>query len=502
MIEREIKLAAEAGIVLPDLTDVVPGLTVGPKSVLQLDAVYYDTPTLALARWGVTLRSRSGEPGPIWTLKLPVTSVDSELSRHEFMFDEPIGPVPVAVRQATRAYTRSQTLGPVVRLQTERTQFLLELDGRPLATVCDDTVIADGAAEPISVFREIEVELVEAAATPATVDAIVSRLRIAGCKDDEAPVPKAVRALGPRAFDPPDVAIPKTGKNATVGLLVRNSLSKSVTQLINQHAHVCAGDDPEALHQFRVAARRLRSDLRTFTVLLDRHWTSWLRDELGWLGGEVGVGRDADVLAERLRSQVIRLAAKDAKPVESLLQRLTETTDEAFDHVLAILAEDRYVSLLEALVDASQQPRFATEPSGLADRAGRRVFIEIVRRPWRRLDRAVEALVPDAPDTAFHAIRILSKRARYAVEAVVPLYGKEARRFAGALAGVQTVLGKYQDTTVAEAWLREAAKALPSTRLVAGELIGFERDDRIRLRAEFWAVWKKTSRRKLRKWLT
>ena len=94
-------------------------------------------------------------------------------------------------------------------------------------------------------------------------------------------------------------------------------------------------------------------------------------------------------------------------------------------------------------------------------------------------------LEPDAPDAALHAIRILAKRARYAVDAVAPLYGKDARRFARALADVQTVLGEYQDTTVAEAWLRSAAKALPSTRLVAGELIAFERDDRVRLRAEF-----------------
>ena len=501
MIEREIKLDAEASIVLPDLTDVVPGVTVGPKSTLQLDAVYYDTPTLSLARWGVTLRSRSGEGGPVWTLKLPITSSDSELSRHELTFDEPLGPVPDAVRRATRAYVRSQTLGPVVRLQTERTQFDVEFDGRPLAKLCDDTVVADGAAEPISAFREVEVELVEPVSAPAAVAAIIARLREAGCKYDEAPVPKAVRALGPRAFGPPDVIIPTVGKSATVGLLVRHMLAKSVTQLIGQHAKVCAGDDPEALHEFRVAARRLRSDLRTVALLLDGHLTRWLRDELGWLGDQVGVGRDADVLAERLRSQLARLPDRDAKPVGILLERLSETTKDAFEQVLGTLADDRYVALLDALVDVAGQPRFAMEPPGLAERSARRIFLDIANKPWRRLRRAVDALATDAPDAAYHKIRILAKRARYAAEAVTPLYGNDARRFARALADVQTVLGKNQDTTVAEAWLREAARALPSTRLVAGELIAFERDDRIRLRAEFWKVWKKTSRPKLRKWL-
>jgi CHAD domain-containing protein len=81
------------------------------------------------------------------------------------------------------------------------------------------------------------------------------------------------------------------------------------------------------------------------------------------------------------------------------------------------------------------------------------------------------------------------------------VYGREAKRFASAVEDVQSVLGKFQDTTVAEAWLREAAKELPTTRLVAGELIGFERDDRKRLRAEFASIWKKASRPKLRKWL-
>ncbi|MEO8266028.1 MAG: CYTH and CHAD domain-containing protein [Ilumatobacteraceae bacterium] len=500
MIEREIKLAAEVGMALPDLANAVPGLTVGPKSVVQLDAVYYDTPTLALARWGVTLRSRSGEAGPVWTLKLPMTKIDSALSRHELMFDEPIGPVPMAVRQAVRAYTRSEVLGPVVRLQTERTQFTVELDGQPLAKVCDDTVVADGAAKPVNVFREVEVELAADTSAPEAIDAVVARLCRAGCHDDERPMPKALRALGPRASDPPDAVAPKVGKRATVVRLVRHCLAKSVSQLIDQHARVCVCDDPEALHQFRVAARRLRSDLRTFAPLLDRGWTTWLRDELGWLGSEVGSGRDADVLAARLRSQLRRLPAKDAKAVGGLLERLAETKTSASEHVLATLADERYVVLLDALVDAARQPRFAAGDSA-GDRRARPIVAALARKPWRRLRRAVDDLRPDAPDEAIHAIRILAKRARYAADAVVPLYGKPARRFAEALADVQEVLGSYQDTTVAEAWLREAAKAVPSTRLVAGELIAFERDDRMLLHAEFSKVWKKSSRRNLRKWL-
>jgi CHAD domain-containing protein len=433
-------------------------------------------------------------------LKLPESATDAKLSRHELTFDEPVGVVPNSVRLAARAYARSQPLGPVVRLNTERTQFVLELDGQSVATLCDDTVVADGAPESVSVFREIEVELADGA-PDAAVTAIVSRLRDSGCKDDEAPVPKAIRALGPRAFNAPDVVVPKTRKKATVGVLVRHTLATSVTEMIGQHPLVCVGDDPEALHEFRVAARRLRSDLRTFDPLLDRHLTTWLRDELRWLGTAVGRGRDADVLAERLRSQVSRLPAHDSKSVDLLLRRLDETGHDAYEHIVATFEEDRYVVLLDALVDVATVPKFAPQPSGLADRAAHPIVLDIVRKTWRRLERAVDALAPEAPDTAYHAVRIRSKRVRYAAEALTPVFGKDARRFARAIADVQTVLGKNQDTTVAEAWLRDAAKALPSTRLVAGELIAFERDDRVALRAKFWKVWKKASRRKLRKWM-
>ena len=57
-----------------------------------------------------------------------------------YEFDEPLGAVPPAARQAARAYVRSQRLDPVVRLHSERSQFALELDGHRLATVCDDLV--------------------------------------------------------------------------------------------------------------------------------------------------------------------------------------------------------------------------------------------------------------------------------------------------------------------------------------------------------------------------
>jgi inorganic triphosphatase YgiF len=499
-VEREIKLAADLDMVLPDLDDLLPGVTVGPGSRLQLSAVYFDTPALSLARWGVTLRARTGEPGPIWTLKVPAPAAETGLSRHELTFDAPHGAVPLAARQAVLAFTRLQPLTPVVRLHTDRTQHKVEIDGRLLATICDDLVVTDGGTEPIDTFREIEVEFAPDVVKHKAIEAVTRRLHVAGCRAAETSVPKAARALGSRAFDPPDVSIPAIGKRADSGVLVRHAIARSVTQLIQQHPGVWISDDPEDLLRFCAVARRLRSDLRTFAPLLDRPWTAWLREELAWLVGEIGTGGDADVLVGRLRSRVAGLPAVDAKAAYRLLERLGETTTEARQNVLGTLSSERYVSLLEALVDAARNPRLTDEALGSADHLDRAILIGLVRKPWRRLSRAVEALAPD-DEVALQKVRVRTKRTRYAAEAVAPMCGRDARRFANALAEVQSVLGDYQDTLDAETSIRLAAKALPSARLAAGELIALELDDRERLRQAFAKVWKQASRPKLRRWM-
>ena len=110
-IEREAKLAAGPDVVLPDLRNVVPGLAVGPSTFRHLDAVYYDTRDLALARSGVTLRSRSGEPGPTWTVKFPDGDDGPVLSRREITFDGAPGKVPSAALDLVRAARRTRALG-------------------------------------------------------------------------------------------------------------------------------------------------------------------------------------------------------------------------------------------------------------------------------------------------------------------------------------------------------------------------------------------------------
>ena len=97
------------------------------------------------------------------------------------------------------------------------------------------------------------------------------------------------------------------GDAATVADVIKVALGSSVERLFEHEAAVRSGEDPEDVHQARVAARRMRSDLRTFRDFVDTQWANDLRAELQWLGGELGEVRDIEVMLERLRADVAQL---------------------------------------------------------------------------------------------------------------------------------------------------------------------------------------------------
>jgi CHAD domain-containing protein len=293
------------------------------------------------------------------------------------------------------------------------------------------------------------------------------------------------------------VGVPVIAAGASVELLVRSTLARSVAQLQEREPGVRQGDDPEDVHKFRVATRRLRSDLRTFGPLLDKRWRRGLRAGLRWLGGEVGAVRDADVLRGRIGAQVRDLPETLAGDAEPLLVRLAGERALAHAGLLDALGTTRYARLVDALVAAAEQPQLAPGPDRrLPDgrlpggRPAAEVVAGLVREPWDDLERAVVALGDEPSDHELHEVRILTKRCRYAAEAVAPVAGDLAGRLASALADLQGVLGDHQDTVVAEAWLDRAAGHLPGTRAAADALIARQRAERHALRLAWPAAWR------------
>jgi CHAD domain len=274
---------------------------------------------------------------------------------------------------------------PVARLQTDRTPIeIRDPDGRPLAEIIDDRVTGyDEHRQRTGGFREIEVEVRdEGRAGGRLLRAAVGRLRAAGCRA-EPPVPKVIRVLGPQASGPPDVVVPRIGADATVDTLLRYATARSVAQILRHDPGVRLGEDPEDVHQFRVATRRLRSDLRTFAPLLDPGPVSELRDRLRLLGAAAGAARDADVLTGRLKASVNLLPDQDAAGVEQLVHRLQNQACEARAALLQKLSSSGYDQLLDTLVGIAAQPPIAAEPPGLASQPAAALATRLIRRPWR-----------------------------------------------------------------------------------------------------------------------
>jgi CHAD domain-containing protein len=248
-----------------------------------------------------------------------------------------------------------------------------------------------------------------------------------------------------------------------------------------------------------VATRRIRSTLRTFSKLLDKEWTDRLRGDLKWLADLLGEVRDADVMLERFSGHLEALPAADAKAGRRLLATLADQRDHARRRLLGAMAQEKYAVLLDDVVAAAAAP--ALLPG--ADRPAAEVMPPLVRKPWRRLRKAVRQAGDDPADDQLHQIRIRAKRARYAAEAVEPVIGTPAEDFADAVADLQSVLGDHQDAVVGEAWLREAAAASRrDVALVAGLLIAAERASAADTRDRWGKVWKAANRKRLRAWLS
>ena len=483
MRERELKLAAPDGFRLPDFGRV-DGVEAVAGEAQQFRTTYWDSEDLRLARWGCSLRHRGGEG---WTVKLPGELAGDLLVRTEIPFPGPASRPPRAALQLLTAFLRGTPVHPMAKLRTSRQPVELRLPGGAAATVTlDDVTILDGSGTA-GRFREVEVELRDGAGDEV-LDAVRGRLAASGAGAAD-PTPKHVRALGERAQEPPEVEVPEPGPGSSTADVIRWTLASSVRRLILHDPLVRLGEDPEAVHQCRVATRRLRSDLASFGAHLDAGWAESVRGELKWLAGALGALRDAEVLLDLLSRSAGGLLEADREAVASPLELLAQRRDRARAQLEELVRQKRYVALLDAAV------RTALDPGPGAGAPVQEALRVILEASWGRLERAVDRLEDPPSDEALHTVRIRAKRCRYAAEAAAPVLGKPAARLAKRAEAIQEVLGEHQDAVVAEAWLREASRDAPGpVAFAAGRLAATIAGRRDQARRRFPDKWRRAVR--------
>jgi len=500
--ETERKYQADsAALALPPLDDLPQVGSVSGPETETLDAEYYDTSDLRLIRSRLTLRRRRGGADEGWTLKLPV---DGD-SRDELWL--PLGEhdsaVPTELAGLVRAFTRGEPLQPVAHITTVRRRIVLRDEaGASLAEVVADDVSAQslGASTTISGWQEAEIELT--GGDMRLLEAADRRLLGGGLRRAEHSA-KLERALADRLpGHAPAVRLgPKSSAAAVLLAYLReqSGVMKAYDPLVRR-------DEPDSVHQMRIASRRLRSTLQSFGTILPSPATRQLRDELRWLGGVLGESRDAEVLAEHLEDLVQQTPAELVMgPVAARIQaHFAPLRAAARKGVLEALDSDRYVTLLDELERLANDPPLTAAAGQPAGDELPKAVARAYRRVRVRMRRARQAPPGGDLDVALHEARKAAKRARYAAEVLRPVAGQQARRFGRRMKGLQSVLGEHQDAVITREYLRDLAvrAALAGENAFAyGVMYEAEATRARQLQDQAWQVWKKASDTRYRRWL-
>jgi inorganic triphosphatase YgiF len=217
---------------------------------------------------------------------------------------------------------------------------------------------------------------------------------------------------GERKYDPAAAGLPAARAAKGPSLTARSAAGAVVLAYVRdqvaailRYDPLVRRDEPDSVHQMRVATRRARSALQAFGAIIERDTTRPLCAELQWLAASLGHARDTEVLLERLTSEFAAIPpALVAGPVEaSITAHFTAELAQAGSTALDALNGQRYLRLLDDLDALLADPPLTP----LARHKAGKALAGPVRRAQRRLRRALSA-VPGAAT----ATRRSTRRAR------------------------------------------------------------------------------------------
>lgn len=216
------------------------------------------------------------------------------------------------------------------------------------------------------------------------------------------------------------------------------------SEILEFRAAVLDSKNIEAVHDMRVAARRLRSALRDFALLMRKKPLKKIKKDLKIIADRLGAARDADVAIHALGK--LRTKVKDAaikKEIGKLIEERRKAREEAQIDLAEMLAANRIEDLRtrfnEAIAKAAH-PKKSAEFVSFSE-AGRGI-IGTSLDEFGKLSRNIYQPLNDAP---LHKLRIAAKRLRYATELFAACRGEHFTAFADEIADMQSFLGEVHD---------------------------------------------------------
>lgn len=435
--DRELELKFE--VPLADANKLRAHAALGGTASDTVDqvSIYFDTPKHHLFKDGYSLRVREAGGKIVQTVKAGGETAG--------LFDRPEWEVAVkGLEPDLRALERTplgkskrrlRELVEVTRSQVRRTKWLLDGDGSCIELVLDEASVSAGSEEVR--FGEVEIELKQGP---------VERLfDLARDLAQAVPLRVSVTSKGERGYDLAAGLSGRVRKAAPVALgeemTVAEAFSATVLACVRHFRLnedlVLADRDPSALHQARVAMRRLRAGLSLFGPAIRDEEFAGLREEIRWFTGSLGDARNLDVFLKRFGEQ---LQPRNRRKVEQARAR-------AYDTAVAAIGSQR---LRDLMLDLLAWLEFGEW------RGGRKAALPIRAFAGRRLDRQWAKVasggsqLQSRDEESLHRLRIDIKKMRYAVEFLGSIYPRrQVKSFTGALEAIQETLGELNDQATA-----------------------------------------------------
>lgn len=449
-----------------------------------LDNIYYDTPDLALQRRGIALRLRRQGRRWLQTIKLAGTAAAGLASRPEWetpytgQFD-----FSVITAKKVRAWLQRPRLlaqlTPIFETRFQRQTWRFSATPGAVLLTLDRGWITAGAER--AAISEIELELVNAPlnalfdlALPLTESLVLT---------------PAVRSKAERGYQLHSHTPPQPVKAADVSLTSNLSplaafrrIALACFEHLQQNHHgALHTDDPEYIHQMRVAMRRLRAALRVFSPLLPPDFISPLKEVFTPLMAQLGQVRDLDVLYADIAAPVLDEMTKKQRdthkaPLIAMVATIHQHQQQARKQAIALLDSPAYGhALLSALQALHQQESGSSSSAPPHSLTLPRFAAKRLHSTGQHVARRLRAMHHEDP-ASLHALRIAIKRLRYALEffsSVTELKtgSKKQPPILRQLTLLQNILGQLNDLSQAGNWLMAHAGQDASLRAVV-TLIG------------------------------
>lgn len=447
-----------------DLGAVLAAAPEGPDEAGELISVYFDTPDLALQRAGVSLRVRESKGRRVLTMKR-----GEGLSREEYetpLEGEAPPPGELAPLREILSNGEAAALKPAFNVRVTRRQRLVRFQEAEIELALDQGEVYEGRR--VSPICEVELEL-KAGRPEALFDLARELSRAAplylsfDTKSARGQALIAGEALEARRKDQV-----RLDACATVAEAFQANARNALAQIAANAAVLRARADTEAVHQLRVAARRLRSALATFRPAVEDPDFARLTDELRWLAKAFDRARNLDVFQDEVLAPA---CAMDAPPngLPALAEALAAARKAAREGTAEAAACERFRVLM---IDAAAWVETGGWREGEAARTPALPFArQVLDRRLRKLLKRGRR-IRKGDDAARHRVRIEAKKLRYAAEGFAGLYApKKVARFADRLKDLQDQLGRLNDLAGAEALMAGLGLA-PDAAFAAGDLIG------------------------------